>query len=94
MSTRPCPICSVSKHPRTIPCGGLCYCGTVDVEKLARELADEEARIAWAEAGQRRSGVSEDHWLKHKEAYVHNAVAYLDQLQQIYSPPAPGPGGE
>lgn len=93
MTTRPCPICTGSKHPKAIPCGGLCYHGTVTVEKVARDLADEEARIAWAEVGKRRNGVSEEHWLKYRDQYIQNAIEYLDQLQQIYSPSATGPGG-
>lgn len=88
----PCPICAAGK-----PCMKLCNGSkVVDLEDLARTLAEEERAEAFAEAGQpeRMPPISEKWWAQQREHYYGVARSYLSTLQQIYSPPAPGPGGE
>lgn len=88
----PCPICAAKK-----PCMKLCNGkGTVDLEDLARTLAEEQRAEAFAEAGQleRMPAVSEKWWAEYRAHYYGVARSYLSELQTIYSPPATGPGGE
>ena len=83
--TAPCPICKA----RPGQCMGLCDgAGTVDMEKLARILAQEQRSEAWAEGhGRRPDGISPQWWAKNGPHWLEQARSYLATLDEIYSPP-------